>query len=148
MKNHIDFLYHFACFYCNNSFKRPAVNGAPSDSAHRTESEVKHRCPKCNALMAFMGRQFRPPKKQDKEEWLVIRALWEAGFRFTGNGQSQPVLPQKKSEINDFLQENQNHNLRTCSPQKWIGEINKVKLDREKIKTIILSIFCQCIVEN
>lgn len=107
------FLYHFVCFDCLVSFKRPASKGAPSDSAHRIDSEIEHICPNCGNKLHFMGRQFRPPKKSANNSWYVIKELWNAGFRFIGNGSHTGArLPEKKSEVEVFIENNPNHPLK------------------------------------
>ena len=39
-------------------------------------------CPKCGGPVAYMGPNFRPPKKRNKKQWLKVKQLHDAGVRF------------------------------------------------------------------
>ncbi len=75
-------LYKFACFDCLVSFNRPALIKGNNYTAWLAESELKHVCPNCGKTLAFMGRNFRSPKRAAVSKWLASKLLWEAGFRY------------------------------------------------------------------
>ena len=63
-----------------------------------------------------MGRYFRAPKTSDIEQWLKVHRLWEAGFRFYGSTDTDDEpLPERLSEVEDFIQRNPNHKSRLRS---------------------------------
>lgn len=63
-----------------------------------------------------MGRYFRAPKKSDIEQWLKVQQLWEAGFRFYGSKDADDApLPERLSEVEEFIQRNPNHKSRLMS---------------------------------
>ena len=116
----VEFLYKFACFDCKIAFKRKAIKVAGNDSAHLADSDIAHACPNCGHRMAFMGRNFSAPSMIDKNAWEAAKVLWEAGFRFSGNGyHTDPALPRSKSEVHIFIIENPNHEQKIGSVQKW-----------------------------
>jgi len=39
-------------------------------------------CPQCGGSLAYMGPNFRPPKKNNKKQWLKVKRLHDAGMRF------------------------------------------------------------------
>lgn len=97
-----EYLSHYACFACRKSFKQDPWN-----------ESLSHKCPECSEELHDMGRNFRPPKKLDKNSWEVVRRLYQAGFRFFGSGShSDPDLPTMLSEVEQFVNENPNHYLR------------------------------------
>ena len=97
------------------------------DSAHRWRSDVVRTCPECSVNLAFMGRNFRPPRKLDNRKWSLTKELWEFGFRFIGSGahNGEPI-PQTKTGLDDFLKRNQKHPQRVDVQLKW----NKYKLEK------------------
>ena len=97
-----DYLSHFACFDCCKSFKQSPL-----------ESDRAHICPDCAQELHDVGRNFRPPKKAATEQWEVARKLYKAGFRFIGGGwHTDPDLPTKLREVDEFIAANPNHYLR------------------------------------
>src|SRR5690606_29564881 len=115
-----EYLYKFACFDCNVAFKRRATGDDSTNSAHKAESDIAHACPNCGHRMAFMGRNFSAPSKQDADAWGAAKALWEAGFRFSGSGfHSGPPLPKSKNEVRSFVLQNQNHAQKIGTEQRW-----------------------------
>lgn len=115
-----EFLYKFACFDCHLAFKRKATLDKTEDTAHLSNSEITHKCPACQSNMAFMGRNFAPPPKSKKSEWVAARKLWEAGFRFCGSGyHTSPALPTKPNEVNCFISANPNHEQKVAIPTDW-----------------------------
>lgn len=98
--SHPEYLIAFACFECRKSFKKP-VNG------------VKQKCPQCGEVFKDMGRSFKTPKTRDVDQWTKVQRLWEAGFRFVGNGwHDSPKLPEQLNEVDQFIAENPIHHLR------------------------------------
>ena len=115
-----EFLYKFACFDCKIAFKRRATEDAVSSSAHKAESDITHMCPNCGHRMAFMGRNFSAPSKLNDSAWEAAKALWEAGFRFSGSGyHSDPALPKSKHEVRSFILENPHHVQKIGCVQQW-----------------------------
>jgi hypothetical protein len=61
-------------------------------------------CPQCGTQMASMGLDFRAPKRDDRESWVIIQSLYEHGFSFSGCGCSVDYSPPTKlSGMPDFL---------------------------------------------
>jgi DNA-directed RNA polymerase subunit RPC12/RpoP len=114
------FLYNFACFDCQVSFKRPATSNSATGSAYLAEAELIHNCPNCGHRMAFMGRNFAAPPKSGHSAWIAAKCLWEAGFRFSGSGyHSDPPLPRTKQEVVAFVKENSRHSQRIGRLSNW-----------------------------
>jgi hypothetical protein len=59
-----------------------------------------------------MGRDFKAPRKTDVEQWKKVEALRLAGFVFWPGWANNP-LPERLSEVEDFIKANPNHPLRT-----------------------------------
>lgn len=97
-----DYLSHYACFSCRKSFKQDPLN-----------ESLPHTCPDCSEELHDMGRNFRPPKKSDKNAWKVAQRLYDAGFRFFGSGShTDPELPTSLREVDQFIADNPEHYLR------------------------------------
>jgi hypothetical protein len=67
-----------------------------------------------------MGRSFRVPKQTDAEQWKKVEVLWNAGFRFQSY-RSYPDaerLPDRLSEVEDFIRRNPIHPFRVRSPNE------------------------------
>jgi len=67
-----------------------------------------------------MGRNFSAPKRSDRDQWKKVQLLWQAGFRFVGSTASYNAvaLPDKLSEVEDFLRNNPRHPFRLADPQQ------------------------------
>ncbi len=48
------------------------------------EEKRAHICPECGAQATLLSQRFKPPKKEDKAAWEVVRFLVQAGFRYHG----------------------------------------------------------------
>jgi hypothetical protein len=60
-----------------------------------------------------MGRSFKAPALRDTEQWLKVRALHEAGYRFFSYRSFDcPALPTRFSEVDDFIRDNPRHPFR------------------------------------
>ena len=117
----MEFLHKFACFDCHLAFKRRATEKSDTGTAWQAESEITHKCPTCNRKMAFLGRNFRAPKKSDKNKWQAAQLLWEAGFRFCGSGYHQdPALPENKPQVAEFIKNNLNHTQKVAKSSSWV----------------------------
>ncbi|GAB2891197.1 hypothetical protein ACCI51_03005 [Microbulbifer echini] len=115
-----EFLHKFACFDCQVAFKRQALEDASSGSAHQSDSDIIYKCPNCGHRMAFMGRNFAAPSKNDSSGWAAAKSLWEAGFRFVGNGyHDDPAFPKIKPDVNSFIEQNPEHKQRVGIKQQW-----------------------------
>ena len=101
-----EYLIAHACFPCRKSFKM-----LPADN------ERNHKCPDCEGPVYEMGRSFTAPKKNDIKQWKKIYGLYVEGFRFFGSGfHTSEKLPDKLSDLNDFLSRNNEHYLKICKP--------------------------------
>jgi DNA-directed RNA polymerase subunit RPC12/RpoP len=95
-------LFPHACFECRKSWKIPEESTA--------------RCPECGNTLHWMGRAFRTPRRSDKQQWLKVRKLWMAGFRFFVNThwrkpEPEP-FPERLQDVEDFIRRNQDHPFR------------------------------------
>jgi hypothetical protein len=84
------YLHDYACFRCRKSFKLPV--GRPGSV-----------CRQCRAPLVRLGRNFRRPARNDREQWEKVRLLAEAGYRF--NGYSGDCRPRTLAEARRFLAE-------------------------------------------
>ncbi|AVW99028.1 hypothetical protein CRN32_07430 [Vibrio vulnificus] len=113
-------LYKFACFDCLVSFNRPALIKGNNYTAWLAESELKHVCPNCGKTLAFMGRNFRSPKRAAVSKWLASKLLWEAGFRYVGSGSHESeALPETPSSAKEFIRLTKHHVQKVSTVQKW-----------------------------
>jgi hypothetical protein len=99
-----EYLIAHACFHCKKSWKLKPIR-------------VSRVCPECSGDVSIMGRSFKTPKKNDDEQWEKVRRLWQAGFRFDSY-RSYPdaePLPERLSEVEDFISRNPRHPSRTVS---------------------------------
>lgn len=102
-----EYLVAHACFKCSKSFKLSIESG-------KTKKNI---CPDCSGKIYEMGRNFKAPKKTDKKQWKKVKLLYSAGFRFFGSGMHDgPKLPEKLSDIERFIEENEKHPLRVAKP--------------------------------
>jgi predicted RNA-binding Zn-ribbon protein involved in translation (DUF1610 family) len=64
--------YKLVCLDCRKSF-----------SAGTDLTKLKEKlCPNCGKMMICVSHLFKPPKKDDKKQWDMVRYLIENGFRF------------------------------------------------------------------
>ncbi len=70
--------------------------------------------------MHAMGRSFKAPPKNDKEQWLKVQALYAYGFRFFSyrSFPDAPKLPERLKEVEGFVAEHPNHPFRVAAPNK------------------------------
>ncbi|MGF1727030.1 hypothetical protein L4D12_20370 [Photobacterium nomapromontoriensis] len=102
------------------AFKRRATEKSNTGTAWQAESELVHKCPNCGRKMAFLGRNFRAPKQADKNKWYAAQLLWEAGFRYCGNGHHEgPALPESKVHTINFIQTNLKHPQKIAETNSW-----------------------------
>ncbi len=105
-----------ACFTCRKVFKK-TVPGK-SRELHRdcyvlgmTET-VSFRCPECGGSLHAMGKTFRAPRSSQLEQWKVVEALFQAGFRFMSGRGSHAELPTRLRDVEQFIRENPDHPLK------------------------------------
>lgn len=93
---------HYACLACHKAFRRRLR----TDQRHPgTEEERPARCPQCGLLMANLGLDFKPPKKDDAKGWEMVAKLWEVGVTFHSCGCGGPgYRPREPREYRAFLQ--------------------------------------------
>jgi predicted RNA-binding Zn-ribbon protein involved in translation (DUF1610 family) len=100
-----------ACFNCQKSFK--------------LSYEKDHVCPQCGLIIYRMGRAFKAPKRGDHEQWRKVQKLYASGFRFHCYGGDYPPLPERLREVDLFIEQYPDHELRIAEP-------DQVLLPREK----------------
>ena len=105
-----------ACFTCRKVFKK-TVPGK-SRELHRdcymlgmTET-VSFRCPQCGGSLHAMGKTFRAPRSSQVEQWKVVEALFQEGFRFMSGRGSHAELPTRLRDVEPFIRENPDHPLK------------------------------------
>ena len=60
-----------------------------------------------------MGRSFRAPAADDRDQWDKIQTLYALGFRFVGTGwHNGPPLPEHLRDVAAFVRDNPDHPLR------------------------------------
>ena len=94
-------LWPHACFDCRKSWKLTEESSA--------------KCPECGGDLHWMGRAFKVPRKADTEQWVKVRALWVAGFRFFNSHGSKGTydpFPERLREVEDFVRRNPRHPFR------------------------------------
>lgn len=67
----------WACLNCRKAFK---LYSAHEFNWAHPNREVK--CPECGNAMVDVGRDYRVPKKGNKNKWKVLEALVDKGFGF------------------------------------------------------------------
>jgi hypothetical protein len=71
-----------------------------------------------------MGRSFRAPRADNREQWLKVQLLFAYGFGFFGSGfHGGPPLPGRLREVQAFVGANLAHPLRVAA------------IDRELLRT-------------
>lgn len=99
------YLVAHACFSCRRSFKI-----RPRDSRQAV-------CPRCGGPMFEMGRSFKAPASQNREQWSKVQALFAAGFRFFSyRSYACPPLPARLKDVAPFIEANPNHPFRVAPP--------------------------------
>ena len=98
----LPYLVAHACFNCRKSFK--------------LSCEKSHICPECSDLIYLMGRSFKTPKRNDVEQWRKVQKLYALGFRFHGYGGKYLPLPKRLQEVDRFVDEYPDHELRVADP--------------------------------
>lgn len=66
-----NYLFPHVCFACRKSFKR----------IYPEKDEVR-KCPICAEICIPLSRNFKAPRKDDKEQWEKVEFLVNNGFRF------------------------------------------------------------------
>jgi DNA-directed RNA polymerase subunit RPC12/RpoP len=80
----------WACFDCRKTFKMP-------QSMPDLDLYV---CPDCKQPMSMMGKAFRPPKKENLEQWKKAEILVKNGFLFYKNAGARP---KRLKDLPEFL---------------------------------------------
>lgn len=92
---------HYACLTCHKAFRRRLR----SDIGNAGSEDRPARCPQCGLLMANMGLDFKPPKKDDAKGWDMAAKLWEVGLTFHSCGCGGPgYRPRDPHEYRAFLE--------------------------------------------
>src|SRR5690554_6221330 len=83
---------HYACFHCRKCFRY-----------HQASV-----CPQCRGPLYPMGLDFKAPKQKDKEQWKVLKILYDHGITFHSCGCSGPgYRPTRMKELPAFLKAHQ-----------------------------------------
>jgi hypothetical protein len=74
----------FACFDCSKAFKQWQWEEV-DEGTFTQRQELRHVpreivCPECSRPMIDMGLDFKPPPKDDRKSWEIMRALHDHGF--------------------------------------------------------------------
>tara|TARA_R110002050_G_scaffold204327_1_gene339514 strand:- start:47 stop:349 length:303 start_codon:yes stop_codon:yes gene_type:complete len=63
-------------------------------------------CPECSSEMIFVNHKFRPPKKNDKKRWELVKFLIARGFNFQSVSDENGIYvtyPQSIEEAKEFV---------------------------------------------
>ncbi len=60
------------CFECRKAY---SINGL-------MYSEIEHNCPECGIKAIVLNHKFRPPKREDIKQWMLVKFLVDHGFRY------------------------------------------------------------------
>ena len=63
-------------------FKKPAYHHLPKEHQPATYADYQPPCPECHAPMINMGKEFRPPRKQDVRGRMVNETEQDDHRRF------------------------------------------------------------------
>lgn len=63
---------HFVCFACRKMFKKPAHSDRSEFSRAGSYEEYHPVCPECGLPMHNMGKEFAPPRQNDKKAWREV----------------------------------------------------------------------------
>lgn len=74
----------WACFNCRKAFKGHAVG----QLGHVHGDELK--CPECGQIMTDMGQDFKPPRRDAKNQWKKLVLLVNKGVTFHSCGCTGP----------------------------------------------------------
>ena len=66
-----------ACFRCRKAFKKTLQPHPPT-----LLQEIP--CPQCGRALAFVGRYFKAPPRQNIKQWRKVELLYENGWRADG----------------------------------------------------------------
>jgi DNA-directed RNA polymerase subunit RPC12/RpoP len=71
---------HYACFDCRKMFNQaPWVRRIDRSKAR---SEITVPCPQCGQPMRNMGKEFKPPRRNNVQQWRKIKLLYHRGYRW------------------------------------------------------------------
>jgi hypothetical protein len=91
----------YACFACRKAFKRPAGRDLP-DASWKDRDPAP--CPDCGRPMAHIGRDFKPPRRDEVEAWAVAEHLFGRGFHYHTCGCNGPgYRPTRWADVPAFL---------------------------------------------
>lgn len=81
-----DYKTHYACFSCRLSFKRHR-RGPFNGWVPMPEQAL---CPNCRGVMRDLGRDFKAPRREDREQWEKVELLYRRGITFDSCGCDGP----------------------------------------------------------
>jgi hypothetical protein len=64
------------------------------------------KCPECSHAMTFVNHKFRPPKKNDKKGWELVKFLISHGFNFQHVSDENGIYvtyPRSMEEAKEFV---------------------------------------------
>ena len=76
----------WACFDCQKAFKGYSAHEMPWG----THKDLTKICPDCGHDMVDLGQDFKPPKKNAKNQWKKIKLLYNKGITFHSCGCNGP----------------------------------------------------------
>lgn len=88
------------CLNCKKSFSKVNI----------IKQQINLVCPQCGEKIFVVNQKFKPPKKTDKKEWQIIKALIDGGYNFQSFYQeiypnnNFVSFPKKLSEVEPFLE--------------------------------------------
>lgn len=65
----------FACFNCRKMFKIQPDRWHWDKDLKRMVTDHPPVCPECGGLMRRVGREFKPPRREDKDAWEAAELL-------------------------------------------------------------------------
>jgi DNA-directed RNA polymerase subunit RPC12/RpoP len=89
------YLFPYACFTCQKSFKRKVDVGLPEKT-----------CPHCGSVAVGLSRNFKAPRADDVKQWKKVAFLVKHGFRFFHQYDAAGLLvayPSTMSEAKEFV---------------------------------------------
>jgi hypothetical protein len=78
----------YVCTDCRVSFKRPEHRRTPTWVEFPDKNDWP--CPNCNKLMVNVGRDYRVPKRGNKNQWKKLKVLVAKGWLFHSCGCGGP----------------------------------------------------------
>jgi len=95
---------HYACFSCRKAFKKTNLMEVPKQHVHIDENGRIVYCPQCGERMPDVGLDFKPPKKDDAEDWKEAKAKISDTLDYAIRN-SNLVNVQSRRKLKKFVEE-------------------------------------------